>query len=61
MKIENMLVKFRVTLKMKQYELAKELGVSQGVLSKWERGTQKPSPYMQEKIEEWAREADLLE
>lgn len=43
--------RFRILKQVKQERLAAELGVSQGMLSRWESGVHQPSPEAQARIE----------
>ena len=43
--------RFRITRQIKQQILAAELGVSQGMLSRWESGAYEPSPQARARIE----------
>lgn len=49
--LERSLRRFRALNRVKQSHLAELLGVSQGTLSRWERGTHRPDPLHQQRIE----------
>jgi len=42
----------RLRAGMKQYQLARELGISQPLLSKYENDYQEPPPHVKEKLQE---------
>ena len=55
------IVQWRLRLKLTQQQLAKELGVNERTLRRYERGLHRPHPLFATKLKEWLAEASAAD